>query len=94
MGGKKQTVTQKSSPWAAAQPFLKNALGQAESLYKAGDFAASPYEGDRVAGFGDATTGGTERHSEHGGWWRAGDGGGPRHDAWDAERRANRTLRR
>lgn len=57
MGGKKQTVTQKSSPWAAAQPFLKNALGQAESLYKAGDFAASPYEGDRVAGFGDATLG-------------------------------------
>jgi Holliday junction resolvase RusA-like endonuclease len=32
MGGKKQTVTQKSSPWSAAQPFLKNALGQAEDL--------------------------------------------------------------
>ena len=57
MGGKKQTVTQKSSPWSAAQPFLKSALGQAEALYKAGDFSATPYSGDRVAGFGDATTG-------------------------------------
>ena len=56
MGGKKQTVTQKSSPWSAAQPFLKKALGEAQSLYKAGDFAATPYSGDRVAGFGDATT--------------------------------------
>ncbi len=57
MGGKKQTVTQKSSPWAAAQPFLKNALGQAEDLYNSGAFSATPYSGDRVAGFGDATTG-------------------------------------
>lgn len=57
MGGKSQTVTQKTSPWSVAQPFLKNALGQAEALYKAGDFSATPYSGDRVAGFGDATTG-------------------------------------
>lgn len=57
MGGKKQTVTQQSSPWKAAQPFLKNALGQAEDLYNAGEFSATPYGGQRVAGFGDATTG-------------------------------------
>ena len=50
MGGKSQTVTQKTSPWSVAQPFLKNALGQAEALYKAGDFSATPYSGIGMPG--------------------------------------------
>lgn len=57
MGGKKQTVTQKNEPWAPAQGYLRNAFGQAEQLFKNGDFAADPYQGQTVAGFGDATQG-------------------------------------
>ena len=57
MGGKKQTVTQKNSPWEAAQPYLLGAMSQANQLFKNGDFSATPYGGDRVAGFGDASTG-------------------------------------
>lgn len=43
MGGKKQTVTQQSSPWAAAQPYLTSAMGQAQGLYNQGAFAPVPY---------------------------------------------------
>lgn len=43
MGGKKQTVTQTSQPWAPAQPYLKDALSQAQSLYRSGAFAPAPY---------------------------------------------------
>lgn len=57
MGGKKQTVTQKTSPWGPAQGYLKDAFGQASELYDQGKFSAAPYEGQRVAGFGDATQG-------------------------------------
>lgn len=57
MGGKKQTVSQKSEPWSASQPFLKDALGQAQNLFNTGQFSATPYGGKRVAGFGDATQG-------------------------------------
>lgn len=57
MGGKKQTTTQKNEPWGPAQPFLLDAMSKAKGLFKAGKFAATPYDGDRVAGFGDATQG-------------------------------------
>lgn len=57
MGGKKQTVTQKNEPWKPAQGFLKDAFGQAQDLFEGGKFSAAPYEGTRVAGFGDATQG-------------------------------------
>jgi len=55
MGSKNQTVTQSADPWAEAQPYLKGALGGAESLYNQGAFAPDPYSGQRVAGFGDAS---------------------------------------
>lgn len=35
-GGSTQTTVQKSDPWSAAQPALKNILGQAQSLYNQG----------------------------------------------------------
>ena len=57
MGGKKQTVTNKAEPWGPAQGYLKNAFGQAQDLFNQGKFSAAPYEGNRVAGFGDATLG-------------------------------------
>ena len=57
MGGKKQTVTQQSSPWKPAQPFLLDAMKKAQGLYKSGKFSAKPYGGDWLAGFGDATQG-------------------------------------
>lgn len=57
MGGKRQTVTQQSSPWRPAQPYLTGALADAQDLYESGGFSPVAYSGDRVAGFGDATTG-------------------------------------
>jgi hypothetical protein len=55
MGGKSQTVTQKTSPWEPAQAYLKDAFGQAKNLFQDGKFSAAPYQGDRVAGFGATT---------------------------------------
>lgn len=43
------TTTQKSQPWNAAKPGLKQAIGGAQDLYNAGGFAADPYAGARVA---------------------------------------------
>ncbi len=43
MGGKSQTVTQKTQPWKDAQPYLKAAFGQAQGLYNQGAFAPVPY---------------------------------------------------
>lgn len=57
MGGKKQTVTQKTSPWGPAQPYLKEAFGQASQLYKDGSFAADPYQGPRTITPSAATAG-------------------------------------
>lgn len=57
MGGKSQTVTQKSSPWKPAQPFLLDAMNQASDIFNAGDFAADPYTGQRTITPSDATTG-------------------------------------
>jgi hypothetical protein len=53
MGGKKQTVTQQSSPWGPAQGYLTGAMGQAQNLYNQGAFAPTPY------GFGDSLGGGS-----------------------------------
>lgn len=52
---KKQTSTQKAEPWGPAQPFLKDAMGEAKSLFDAGKFAPDPYGGDWLAGFGKVT---------------------------------------
>lgn len=52
-GGGSQTTVQKADPWAAAQPYLKQAMGQGADLFAQGGFAPEPYSGDRVAGFGD-----------------------------------------
>lgn len=57
MGGKKQTVTQQSSPWGPAQPFLKDAFKEASKLYKDGAFSADPYQGPRTITPSAATTG-------------------------------------
>ena len=51
-GGDSKTTTE---PWKRAQPYLKRALSQGESLYRQDGFAPDPYSGDRVAGFGDTT---------------------------------------
>lgn len=57
MGGKNQKTTQttKMEPWKAAQPGLQLGINDAMSLYQNGGFAADPYQGNRVAGFGDVT---------------------------------------
>jgi len=68
MGGKKQTVTQKSSPWEAAQPFLKKALGEAQSLYGSGAFAPVPYGfGQYATGAPTPTTGAAQGSGQSGG---------------------------
>jgi hypothetical protein len=54
--GKKQTVTQKTSPWGPAQPFLKDAFQQASDLFKSGGFSADPYQGPRTITPSAATT--------------------------------------
>jgi hypothetical protein len=60
MGGKKQTVTQKSSPWGPAQGFLKDAMQQASDLFQSGSFAPAPYQGQRTITPSAATTGAQE----------------------------------
>ncbi|NJM13958.1 MAG: tail fiber domain-containing protein [Synechococcaceae cyanobacterium SM1_2_3] len=57
MGGKKQTVSQKTEPWRVAQPYLRGAMGEARELFENGQFAPDPFQGQRVAGFGAATQG-------------------------------------
>lgn len=57
MGGKKQTVTQQSSPWGPSQPYLKDAFKEASQLYKDGSFSADPYQGQRTITPSAATTG-------------------------------------
>src|SRR5688572_11824439 len=38
-GGSSQTSTQTSQPWAAAQPYLKQGLNEANALFMRGGFA-------------------------------------------------------
>ncbi len=56
MGGKKQTVTQQSSPWKAAQPYLTGAMSQAQGLYNQGAFAPVPYGFGQFANTASAPT--------------------------------------
>lgn len=53
--GPVQTQTATSSPWAPTVPYLKDAMAQNEALYQQGAFSPDPYQGQRVAGFGDVT---------------------------------------
>lgn len=48
MGKGKQTQTTQSAPWAPAQGYLKDALGQASDLYNGGNLGID-YSGDWVA---------------------------------------------
>lgn len=54
MGGK-STTESSAEPWKAIQPNLKGIAKAGEKLYDKGGFAADPYSGDRLAGFGDAS---------------------------------------
>lgn len=49
--GSKQTTTQKADPWAPAQPFIMQGLGDASALYQSGGFKIDPYSGQMVAGY-------------------------------------------
>lgn len=59
MGSKTETQTQttNNTPWKAAQPALKTALGDAESLYKAG-VGFQPYTGSTVVPYANQTMAG------------------------------------
>ncbi|WP_162651553.1 hypothetical protein [Lentilitoribacter sp. Alg239-R112] len=54
-----QTTTQQSSstPWAAAQPYMKTGMKEADKLFKAGT-GAKVYEGSTVTPWSDQTTAG------------------------------------
>lgn len=56
MGSKNQTstTTTNNTPWSAAQPALKTALGGAEDIYKAG-IGFTPYTGSTVAPYANQT---------------------------------------
>lgn len=57
MSGKKQTVTQQTSPWGPAQNYLTGAMGEAKNLYSQGAFAPTPYGfGDSLGGTAQPTT--------------------------------------
>lgn len=53
MSSGKTTTVQKADPWGPVQPYLSGLAGDANTLFNNGGFAAQPYSGDRVAGFGD-----------------------------------------
>ena len=55
MGGKNQTTTSTTEPWKPAQPYLEGAMGTAEGMFNSGQFGIEPYQGNRVAGFGDTS---------------------------------------
>lgn len=57
MGGDSTTSKTKSKrePWLPARSKLKGAISDAKDIYKSDGFAANPYGGQRVAGFGDAS---------------------------------------
>lgn len=49
--GSRTTTTQNNKPYAAAEPLIKQGLGDARSMYEAGGFNIAPYEGPLVAGY-------------------------------------------
>lgn len=53
--GQKQTTTQKSEPWKPAQGALTDILTRGGEMYASGGMTTTPFEGQRVAGFGDVT---------------------------------------
>lgn len=57
MGGGSQntTTTSRAEPWSAAQPALRDAISAGQDLFRSGGFAANPFQGQRVAGFGATT---------------------------------------
>lgn len=59
-GGGSQTITERADPWRAAQPGLRKVLRGSTSLFNSGGFTPEVYGGDRVAGFGDASTAGQD----------------------------------
>lgn len=54
MGGKSTTTTN-ADPWEAVQPQLKDLARQGQRLANNGGFAADPYQGSRVGGFGNTS---------------------------------------
>lgn len=54
MGGK-STTSSSAEPWAPIQPNLKHIAREGKDLYKQGGFSADPFQGDRVAGFGNTS---------------------------------------
>lgn len=55
---KDQTVTQNTAPWGPTQPGLKQAIGDATSLYNQGGFQTPYYPGNTVAGTSPETAAG------------------------------------
>ena len=56
---KKQKSTSTATPWSAAQPMLRDIIGEAQGMGVEG-FAVSPYEGARVAQYSPTTMSGIE----------------------------------
>ena len=56
---KKQTTTQKISPWEGAVPAISGAIGAVQDAGVEG-FRVNPYEGPRVAQYSPTTMGGIE----------------------------------
>jgi hypothetical protein len=54
-GGGKQTTNTVAEPWRGVQPMLQGGANAAQDLFQSGGFRVNPYEGNRVAGFGDLT---------------------------------------
>lgn len=51
MGSSRETTTQRSDPYAPAQPMINQGLREARSLYNRGDFEVQPYRRQMVADF-------------------------------------------
>ncbi len=56
-----ETATATAEPWAAAQPFLRNNLADADALYRSGGFRTDPYMHERVYPFSAMTVDGIDR---------------------------------
>lgn len=57
LGGKKQVTTETKEPWAPAQPYLKEVMGEAQRLYSSGA-GYTPWQGKFVADMsGDTSQG-------------------------------------
>lgn len=52
---REEETRQEQNPWSPVSPLLEEAGGMAREMLGRGQFAANPYTGQRVAGFGDTT---------------------------------------